>query len=195
MIPQAVTLGTANQSSDTLSNSETAPDMPEAERWFKRSTGKGDLSQRMYTVYCWSMESDYPSVKYKFVQDIAALNTRAAAGGDTDEEMQALLVGEIYSKALHAVVMEKTGVELPAFIRHLGASLNKEVTRFNPTKLYYSTLRAAVHDAVQNYDAATKVPSSVDIAVVGPLVGRLQVLEKDLNNAIALMCNARQMNY
>ena len=33
----------------------------------------------------------------------------------------------------------------------------------------------------------------MDIAAVGPLVGLLQVLEKDLNNAIALMCNARQM--
>ena len=55
MIPQAVTLGMANQSSDTLSNSETAPDMPDPVRWFKKSTGKGDLSQRMYTVYCWSM--------------------------------------------------------------------------------------------------------------------------------------------
>ena len=127
------------------------------------------------------------------MQDIVDLNTRAEAEGDTDKEMQAILVGEIYSKALHAVVMEKTGVDLPAFIRHLGASLNKEVTRFNSTKLNYSTLRAAVHDAVQNYDTATKVPSSVDIAAVGPLVGLLQVLEKDLNNAIALMCNARQM--
>ena len=86
----------------------------------------------MYTVYRWSMESDYPPIKYKFVQDIDALNTRAAAEGDTDEEMQALLVGEIYSKALDAVVMEKTGVQLPAFIRHLGASLNKEVTALLP---------------------------------------------------------------
>ena len=111
------------------------------------------------TVYCWSMDDDYPLIKSKFTQDIVDVNTRAEAEEDTDKEMQAIRVGAIYSKALRAVVMEKTSVDLPAFIRQLGASLSKEVTRFNSTKLNYSTLRAAVHDAVRDYDAATKVPS------------------------------------
>ena len=107
--------------------------------------------------------------------------------------MKALLVGEIYSETFDDVVMQKTNVHLPAFIRHLGTSLNKEVTRFNPTKLHYSALRVAVHETVRDYDAATRVESTVDIVVVGPLIGRLETLERDLRNAIALMWNKRQM--
>jgi hypothetical protein len=46
---------------------------------------------------------------------------------------------------------------------------------------------------VRNYDAATQVPSKVDIAVVGLIIGRLDAHEKDLTNAIAIMWNRRQM--
>ena len=156
-----MTLAKACQSSDTMSNSETAPDVAEAEKWFKRVTGKGDLSQQMYNVYCWSMECEYPAAKHKFEQDIVALNTQLALEEEIDDETKALLVGEIYSEAFDAVVMQKTNVQLPAFIGHLGTSLSKEVTRFNPTKLHYSALRVAVHETVRDYDAATRVDSAM----------------------------------
>jgi hypothetical protein len=46
---------------------------------------------------------------------------------------------------------------------------------------------------VQNYDVATRVASTTDVAIVGPLVGRLEVHETSLTSAIALMGTRRQM--
>ena len=120
------------------------------------------------------MTDAYPAIQQGFVQGLAALTTQLAAEGDADEDMKALLVGQVYSDTFDIVVLQKTNIQLPAFCKQLGTSLDREVVKFNEIKILYNTLRSAVHDTVQKYDVATRVASTADVAIVGPLVGRLE---------------------
>ena len=149
----------------------------------------------MYTLYCWSMTDAYPAIQQGFVQGLVALTTQLAAEGDAGEDMKALLVGRVYSETFDTVVLQKTNIQLPAFCKQLGTSLDKEVVKFNEIKILYNTLRSAVHETVQNYDAATRVASTTNVAIVGPLIGRLEVHETSLTSAIAHMRARRQMRH
>ena len=88
-----------------------------------------------------------------------------------------------------------TKVQLPAFCKQLGTCLDREDMKFNGVKSLYSTLRSEVHETVLNYDAATRVASSADVAIVGPLIGRLEAHETSLGQAFASLGARRHMKY
>jgi hypothetical protein len=114
---------------------------------------------------------------------------------DVDEETMAVLTSQIYSSTFSVAILEATKVPVPTFCKQLATCLEKENLRFNEVRAEYNVLRTVVHDTLKQYDAATRTPSTVDEAVVGPLVGHLLAHETALKNAIVCMSVRRQLKY
>jgi hypothetical protein len=169
--------------------------VPEGERWLRKSTGKCDVSQVMHTLYCWSMTDAYRAIQQRFMEGLAALEVKLAAEEDADEVTKTDLTSQVYSDTFGEVVKQMTKMQLQAFCKQLGTCLDREDMKFNGVKSLYSTLRSEVHETVLNYDAATRVASSADVAIVGPLIGRLEAHETSLGQAFASLGARRHMKY
>ena len=96
--------------------------MSEDEKWLRKSTGKCDISQVMYTLYCWSMTDAYPAIQQGFVEGLATLDAKLAAEEDDDEGTKADLTSQVYPDTFGEVVKPMTEMQLPAFCNILQAA-------------------------------------------------------------------------
>jgi len=169
--------------------------LSEDEKWLRKSTGKCDISQVMYTLYRWSMTDAYLAIQQGFEEGLATLVAKLAAEEGDDGDTKADLTSQVYSDTFGEVVKQMTQMELPAICKQLGLCLDREVSKFSGVKILYSTLRSEVQDTVQKYGAATRVASTADVAIVGPLIGRLEAHETSLGHACASLGARRQMRH
>jgi hypothetical protein len=141
------------------------------------------------------MTDAYRAIQQRFMEGLAALEVKLAAEEDADEVTKTDLTSQVYADTFGEVVKQMTKMQLPAFCKQLGLCLDREVLKFSGVKILYSTLRSEVQDTVQKYGAATRVASTADVAIVGPLIGRLEAHETSLGHACASLGARRQMRH
>ena len=149
--------------------------MPESERWLVKSTGKKQYTQALCIVNGWSMTDAYTTVLGKYNQEIEALYTRLQSEDDDGVETRALYTRNIYRETFEVAVFSATQVELSALAKSLSTAIFNNVHSLTESMNAYGSFLPVVQRTISAYDSATRVESGSNVAVVGPLIGQLQV--------------------
>ena len=108
---------------------------------------------------------------------------------------RALYTRKIYCETFEVAVSSGAQVELSALAKQLSTSIFHSVHSLTESMNLYGSLLPVVQETINAYDAATRVESSSEEAIVGPLIGRLRAHERDILVALAVMHQKRPSKY
>ena len=105
---------------------------------------------------------------------------------------------KIYCDTFEVAVTSAAQVKLSALAKQLSESIFHSVHSLTESMNLYGSLLPVVQETINAYDAATRVESSSEEAIVGPLIGRLRAHERDILPflvALAVMHRERPSKY